>query len=270
MNNRPRAVRRQGAGHLPLLLIAMLCGAFTAPSYAAPGAWTVSGGGEYTTGDYGASSSTNILYLPFSAQYETGRYRFKLTVPLIRVEGPANVVRDVGNLNPKTRTTTTTTTNSGLGDIVAQGSMNVYASGSRDTLVDVTGKIKFGTADRNKNLGTGENDYFVQVDGYKTVGKTTWFGTVGYAMLGDPPGINLKDVPYLTVGASHRVRPDLSAGGMLYTRDAVVSGGDQRQELTGFVTQHLDRHRKVQVYALLGLASGSPDYGGGAIFSYRY
>jgi len=240
------------------------------PAHAADGTWTVSGGGEYTSGDYGTSSSTNILYLPFAAQYETGRYRFKLTVPLLRVEGPSNVVRDVGNINPRTRTTSGTSTNSGLGDIVAQGSMNVYANGANNTLLDVTGKIKFGTADRNKNLGTGENDYFVQVDGYKTVAKTTWFATLGYAMLGSPPGVNLKDVPYLTVGASHRVRPDMSAGAMLYTRNAAVSGGDGQQELTGFVTRHLDKHRKVQVYALLGLASGSPDYGAGAIFSYRY
>ena len=31
-------------------------------------------------------------------------------------------------------------------------------------LIDLTGKVKFGTADENKGLGTGENDYAVQAD----------------------------------------------------------------------------------------------------------
>ncbi|HKK06601.1 MAG TPA: hypothetical protein VKA50_12220 [Gammaproteobacteria bacterium] len=238
---------------------------------AADGAWTVSAGGEYSSGDYGASSSTTILYLPFSAQYETDRYRFKVTVPIIRVEGPPGVVRDIGSVRPRgTPASTTSTTNTGLGDVMLQGSMNVYSADMRRTLVDITGKVKLGTADENKNLGTGENDYFMQVDGYKTIERTTWLGTLGYALMGDPPGINFKNVPYLSVGASYRVQPDLSVGGMYYTRDPVIAGGYRQEELTGFMTRRLDRQRKVQVYALLGLASGSPDYGMGAIFSYRF
>lgn len=243
-------------------------------AYSAPlppgGDWTLSAGMEYTSGDYGAAASTDILYLPFSAQYATPRYRLKITVPLIHVDGPAGVVYNFGNLHPRTRTGTNTTTNTGVGDVLLQGSMNLYAGNARNTLVDLTGKVKLGTADRNKNLGTGENDYFLQVDGYQTVGKTTWFGSIGYAVLGDPPGVNLKNVPYLTVGGSRRLEPDLSAGAMFYTRDAVVDGGDSQQEISAFLTRHIDLHRKIQVYALLGLASGGPDYGMGATFSYRY
>lgn len=61
-------------------------------AYGAPlpggGEWTLSGGMEYSSGSYGGAASTNILYLPFSAQYATPGYRFKVTVPVIRVDGP--------------------------------------------------------------------------------------------------------------------------------------------------------------------------------------
>lgn len=243
-------------------------------AYGAPlpggGEWTLSGGMEYSSGSYGGAASTNILYLPFSAQYATPGYRFKVTVPVIRVDGPPGVVYNIGNLHPRTRTGANTTTHMGLGDVLLQGSVNVYAANARRTLIDVTGKVKLGSADRNKNLGTGENDYFVQVDASETVGRNTWFGSLGYAVLGDPPGVNLKNAPYLTVGASHRLEPDLSAGAALYTRDAVVDGGDSQQEVRAFLTRHVDRHRTVQAYALLGLANASPDYGMGATFSYQY
>jgi len=62
-------------------------------------------------------------------------------------------------------------------------------------MLDVAGNIKFGTADANKNLGTGENDYSAQLDGYYTFSKTTLFATAGYKVIGAPAGITVNNMP---------------------------------------------------------------------------
>ncbi len=82
-------------------------------------------------------------------------------------------------------------------------------------MLDVVGNIKFGTADANKNLGTGENDYSAQLDGYYTFSKTTLFATAGYKVLGAPTGVSLNNIAYGTLGISQKNRDKTSAGLML-------------------------------------------------------
>lgn len=157
---------------------------------------------DCSSGKYGDVASTDILYVPFTGKYETGRWMFKLTVPYIEVTGPGNVVRDVGVI--RTSTSMTRTTQKGLGDVVAAATYNLYAGGASDPVVDLTGKVKFGTADETKGLGTGENDYAAQVDVYKGFGRFTAFGTVGYRVLGSPAGVFLNNVFYAPWAAATR------------------------------------------------------------------
>src|SRR4051812_10300 len=82
-------------------------------------------GFDYTSGNYGGSQSTDTLYIPFYARYESGPLVLKLTVPYLKITGPGNVVgaggdrvvvpgRDVGRR-----------TESGLGDMVGSAFYNV-------------------------------------------------------------------------------------------------------------------------------------------------
>lgn len=64
-------------------------------------------------------------------------------------------------------------TESGLGDIVTAVAYNFYNIAAPQVGANVTGKIKFGTADKNKSLGTGMNDYVVQLDIYKKLNQCT-------------------------------------------------------------------------------------------------
>src|SRR5688572_5284211 len=123
-------------------------------------------GFNYSEGDYGTSQTTTIMSIPVTARYELDRWSLKLTVPWIRVSGPAAVIPGVGqvsNTNPQGRgrgqggggaaAATTTGTESGLGDIVASATYTAYYDKAAKLGVDVTGKIKFGTADSDKGLG---------------------------------------------------------------------------------------------------------------------
>lgn len=237
-------------------------------SAAESGEFSFTTGLDYSSGKYGGTQSTDILYIPFAGKYETGPWAFKLTVPYIRITGPGGVLRDVGAFKAAGATRTT---ESGLGDVVAAATYNIYGSGGASPLlVDLTGKIKFGTADENKGLGTGKDDYAVQADVYKTIGQFTTFGTLGYKVFGEPAGIKLDNVFYGSLGGSYKYNQQTSAGLILDLRQkASVTGAPQR-ELTAFVSRKIDKTWKAQGYIVHGFADGSPDWGAGAMVSYVF
>lgn len=224
---------------------------------------SLSTGFDYSTGKYGNATSTDILYIPVTGKYESDKLTLKLTVPYISIAGPGGVVQGIGRV--RTTTKATKTTNSGLGDITASAGYNVY---SVDPLAfDVVGNVKFGTADANKGLGTGKNDYSAQVDGYYTHGKTTLFATAGYKIYGAPAGVNLSSVPYGAVGASQKLGDETTAGVMVYMAKSPGAAGSDQQEVTFFASHKLTSSLKIQVNILNGLSNGSPDFGGGVMIT---
>jgi len=250
--------------HKKIWLYGMITAALaTLPVAAEPG-FSLTTGLDYSTGKYGGTVSTDILYIPFTGQYEADKYTLKLTVPYLQVTGPGNVVIDVGPIGTPS---TTTTRQSGLGDIVVAGTYNMYDRRANGTLVDATAKIKFATADEAKGLGTGKNDYALQADLYKTLGKNTVFGTLGYKVMGSPPGVTLNNVFYASLGAGHRYSQETSAGLILDLREKASATGDAQRELTAYVSHKLGKTWKAQAYAVKGFSNGSPDWGAGAMFT---
>lgn len=231
---------------------------------AAETGFSLTTGLDYSTGKYGGTETTEIYYVPVTGKYEADEYTLKLTVPYLRVTGPGNVLIDLGPIGPAS---TTSTTQSGLGDIVVAGTYNMYEGRGNGTLVDVTAKIKFATADEAKGLGTGKNDYALQADLYKTLGKNNLFGTLGYRVMGDPAGVTLNNVFFASLGAGHQYSQETSAGLILDLREKVSATSFAQQELTVYVSHKLGKTWKAQAYALKGFSDGSPDWGAGAMFT---
>ena len=233
------------------------------------GNFSLTSGFDYSSGKYGTSDTTDILYIPFAGTYETGPWTLKLTVPYISITGAGNVTKDIGIY--KSATTTTRTTESGLGDVVAAASYNVFASsGANPLLVDLTGKVKFGTADETKGLGTGKNDYALQADIYKTIDKFTAFGTLGYKVLGSPNNTSLDNVFYGSLGGGYKFTQQTSGGLILDLRQKATPTGSEQRELTAYVSHRINKSWKSQGYVVKGFTDGSPDWGVGAMVSYGF
>lgn len=47
---------------------------------------------DFTTGNYGGASSTDIWYVPFTARYDKNRASFRVIIPYLHVTGPGNVL----------------------------------------------------------------------------------------------------------------------------------------------------------------------------------
>jgi hypothetical protein len=232
---------------------------------AADGAASVSLGAEYSSGDYGTSSKTTIWYFPATFKYETDVNMISLTIPYLIVEGKGDVVVTAGGgmggakTISRSSTLTSMRTDSGFGDVVLTGSHAIVSNVS--ARIDLTGKIKFGTADENDNLGTGENDYAVQLDLENQLNSHSVFGSVGYKILGDPPGTDFRNVFYGSDGFSNKLDAVRTAGIAYDAQQSALSGASGQSEVTLFLSQKLDKKTKVTGYVLKGLADGSPDWG---------
>jgi hypothetical protein len=244
------------------------------PAAAADGL-TLSAGFDYSTGKYGGSESTDVLYLPVIVQYESGPLILKLTVPHIEISRPAgigsnSIVPVEDDSIPATATVGQSNKVSGLGDAVGAVTYNLFFDGASGLVIDVTGKAKFATGDQNQGLSTGKNDYALQVDGYKAIGQTSLLATVGYKWMGKPDGFDFRNVPYASAGIAYKVGAATTVGTIADYRGSVVSAAPSHRELTAYVAHHIDKNWKLQGYLVGGLSSTSPDVGIGALIGYVF
>ena len=232
---------------------------------------TLSSGYEYSTGKYGTGSATEIISIPVTALYETGAWSLKLTVPYLQVTGNGEVIASGGYGRRHTATSTVTqtrTTQSGLGDVVAMLTYNAYSGAESDSGIDLSGKVKFGTA--SKALGTGKNDYAVQMFLYRDFSGFTPNVTLGYEMLGSSDQLPLNNVYFGTLGSDFRLGEQASIGAEYkYVQKASATLAEQRQA-TLYTIFQIGADVYLRGYVLKGYSAGSPDTGYGVSISSVY
>jgi len=136
-------------------------------------------GVEYSTGKYGGTDDIEELYVPFTFRVGLERVGFRLTAPYLRVTAPDDTVIADPGTEPLPGSGATVT-ESGLGDVIGVITLyDLYVSNDANVVVDLTGKIKFATADETKGLGTGENDYTLQFDAFRFFDRLSLQGTAG-------------------------------------------------------------------------------------------
>lgn len=267
---------------VPLLVLALAATA----AHADDGShFTLGAGADYSTGKYGTAFNTDIWDVPLSVGYEADRWSVKLTVPYVSISGASDVIPGVGrvkNNNPhgrghgKGNGSTTPTANetsgsaSGLGDVVAQATYGLVRNDEAKFGLDLTGKIKFGTANENEGLGTGKNDFGVNLDAYKGFGAWTVFGGAGWTKYGSSTYIPLHNGWNGNVGAGYKLGDADSVGAYYYYREKISDSGYAQKELTGYWNHHISDALRLQAYALAGFSDGSPDWGVGASLKYAF
>jgi hypothetical protein len=232
------------------------------------GYFSLSTGVEYASGDYGGDTNIEEMYVPLTAVYRTASVGYRLTVPYLSVKAPSGTIITDSEGQPVIGEGESTT-ESGLGDVVAGITIyDVYLNDSRDFSVDLSANVKFGTANENKGLGTGENDYSIHSSAYKFFGQYTLNASVGYKFRGNPSGLELNDVWFGSVGTSYRFNRAALAGIDFDYRQSSFDDGDAIQELTAFAVFQPDNTWGIQIYTFTGFSDSSPDWGVGALIKY--
>lgn len=238
-------------------------------SYSEPaGEFSFTTGFDYSSGDYGDETDTDISAIPLVAKYQSDRWTFKATIPYIQIKGPGDVIPSIGPVTQTPRRERTT--ESGWGDTTVSGTYSFYPTIAQGLVIDLTGKVKFDTSDEDRGLGTGENDYAVQMDVYKVFGKFTAIAGVGYRVYGNPEFATLDNVFYGSVGGAYKLSDKTSIGAIYDYRPKIVDTGSEVSEVLSFVSHKLNDQLKLQAYFVKGFSNGSPDYGGGAMLGYTF
>lgn len=241
--------------------------------------FSVGTGADYSRGNYGTGTTTEIWSVPFAAIYRSHRWTFGLTVPYVGISGSGNVIPGTGPVddsNPLERgldqllgggastggaATTASASASGLGDVVASAGYGVFSSADRSFGLTLTGKVKFGTADVNKGLGTGQDDYGLSMDSYKVLGAWTPFGGVGWMNYRSSPYIRLNNGMNANAGLDYRIESRDNVGVAWSYRQRIAVGGATQSEVTAYWSHRFGDRLRLQSHALGGMTNGSPDWG---------
>jgi hypothetical protein len=230
---------------------------------------TVSTGFDYSEGDYGASSDTKQWYVPMSLRFEWEPVFIKVTVPWLFTEGPGVVGGGEGGGVP-VGGGFSSIDESGLGDVILSAGYTYYPSvSSWLPVIEVAGKIKFGTADEDDFLGTGKNDYTIGLELSKTfAGRFTPFVAGGYRFMGG----SAFDNRWLAAGGmTIELVDDRLYGGMAYDfRERAVDTAKNTHELSPYFTIKLLPTVSLNPYAVIGLSKFAPDWGMGLGVSWRF
>ena len=247
-------------------VLCLVMGSGSAAWAAGPDGWRLSAGYQYTSGDYGGSQTITETYVPVTVGYRYGWGALRVTVPYVSVSGPATIIDDTtGEFAPGPGGT-----HSGLGDVMVSGTLyDLTHTQAEEFYLDLTGTIKFGTAKASEGLGTGENDYAVQLDALKELGRFGLFGTAGYVVRGSPGHIDLRDVPFGQVGADLLLTQGVRAGVSFAYRTSAIVNYDSVKEASVFVAFAAPSGLIVNPTVFKGFGDSSPSWGAGVQFSWH-
>src|SRR5712692_5156363 len=154
--------RDSGVRFADLLSCAMVWSS-AAPVAAQTKSWKVSESVTYERGDFGTGTETTIVYIPTVLKRYFEKGDVSLVVPYLHIEGSGDVVTvngvpQRGKKNPQATTSAATVSNGGIGDVLLKGSYYLLEETAQPLNLSVVAKIKFPTASRSRNLGTGKFD----------------------------------------------------------------------------------------------------------------
>jgi hypothetical protein len=136
--------------------------------------------------------------------------------------------------------------------------------------LDITGKIKFATANQSNGLGSGKNDYAMQIDGEKSFGATFITAGLGHKWLGDPNSNVMQRLWYSAAGIGHKITADTTLGASYNYTAAAQAGGAVAREAVAYISHRIDRNLRLNGNLIKGLSNGSADWGVGLSLGYSF
>lgn len=211
--------------------------------------------------------------IPLVMTRESDDYAVELVIPYLQRTAPSGKIAKDHHHESRTASAVITprVTNQGLGDITA--SLQRTLIGEKDSAFSlyVKGEIKFGTADVKQGLGTGVNDYFLEIKAKRIVDAFTGQASIGRAKFGSPGDVSVDDVAesiyfrdiyYGSLGGTYQVNEDLKVGMNLEMGQAAQVGGYQQRDLSGVTEYKFSRNQTVRLVLLKSITPGISSWTG--------
>lgn len=263
--------------------------------------WQISANPSYTRGDYGGNTTTSVFYLPFSVKRLFSFGELSVTVPFVSItsnglvtfvggdrSGGGGSNSGSGSSNSGSgssgqsddddddddfvlTTKKKKQTESGLGDVTL--STRYYLVDEQDWFpsINLTGRVKFPTANEDKGLGTGEFDAGFGVEAAKSLTRDLiLYLDGGYTFLGDPKGRNFRNQWNYDVGLGYYLTDDLRASVFYEEFRAVVKGIPNPRDLYGDISYRITNAFRVTIGGFVGLSESAADFGLSGGVRYRF
>lgn len=233
-----------------------------------------SSGMDYSSGDYGQTTDTEVVSVPFSARISNRKWSLRASLAYVSITGPADVVDttdggDAGGGSGSGGTVTRMGTETGLGDTSLTLTRSFSNLGGSHAYLDLSGRVRLPTGDDNKGLGVGTTDYRLNAELGTSGRPGGGYVALGRRFLGDRAGSDRQDGWQATIGGWLRAGDKTRVGGFYFWRDSSFSGGTDPSELGGYVSYRLTDDLRVSLSASGGLSEASPDFSTGLRFTWR-
>ncbi len=238
---------------------------------------TLSVGGTYSDGKYGTENSSTSIYIPVTATYKNNMFEMDVTVPYIELDSEGSFTWTPGGPVPisptkstdylttdslsdpltSTDTNTSKTKTSGLGDINVKVAYTFVPT--KGLYLKTSAIMKVATADKDKGLGTGENDYSAQLDIYKVLGSAYIYLSGGYTLMGDSNTTDYNNVAYGSTALGYNFTPALSSGINYSYREAIFDTLDDTQSASVYMSYKASKSFKIATSYTYGLSDSAAD-----------
>jgi hypothetical protein len=226
--------------------------------------WFLNAGAGRFEGDYGLEDDTTVDVLNFSARWYLPGAEVQLSVPYLRIDGPADIIV-IGGQPVAVPGEGNSRTESGLGDVVIQGDYYLRTPTESGPWVIGLLRLKAPTGDEDRGLGTGATDVEAGIGLIQPHGPVNWLADVGYTWVGSSSQFELRDVLRVGAGVAMSFGPNDRHNSYVYleNRGNMVKGSDDRRSLALGLGTSLDQAQRVRVSASLffGLSDTAEDVG---------
>jgi hypothetical protein len=221
---------------------------------------------DYSSGKYGDTRPTDVVFAPVTVQAAKGPWTVKGSFAWMSVSGPALIID--GTAAGAAGSGADRSVN-GPGDLNLSLMYSLEQLWDRGVYIDVTGRFKVPTASFAKGLGTGKIDVAGQLDLAISAGDFLPFAAVGYKVTGSPVGLPLRDVVSASAGVQYAWSERVATGLAYDFRQSALRSSANPQEGSAYLSVRLTERFSINLYGVVGLSRNSPDAGGGLVFTWR-
>lgn len=222
----------------------------------------------FSKGFYDQALPTYVRYLPYTHELTIPGWRFKASLPVLEIDGPANILIDVGTVG---RESSDRAAERGVGDLLLSSTYEVPALGANLPFFDITVDLKLPTADEKRGLGTGKPDVGVQIDAYQNLGATTLFASAGYRYRHRSPVYEgLRDSISFSLGLSRPLMERWQAGVIYDYRQAASTFSGDTHEILPYISWAPSDDWSLMIYTILGYTIDSADKSAGVQITRRW
>jgi hypothetical protein len=249
----------------------------------------VSTGAEFSSGKYGETVATQALVMPLSVKLQTGPLSLRVSVPWIRLQGPADIAPVIDDSGGSRSSNSGSGSNdSGGGDDDGGGGVtpadrNVQGPGDASAsatwsftdiaatplYVDLSARVRLPTGSRAKGLGNGTTDYAALTEiGWDGV-RGGVFVSGGRRMLERRAAVARVDGWQASAGYWRNIGKRSVFGMQGNWRDASIAGTPALKSVDAYLTRGLSTGWKLEVSSSAGFSDANPDYVFGLSFIWR-